>query len=200
MRAMFLAVVLLASGCRGEESVTAVKDKAEPKPKKAPKKAPEKLAEPLKHRATAEACSRVDAPATTSTHAKQAPGTPCLTATDCGFLSRCVGGHCRTDQCYADSDCKSEKSVCACDPMNHGHRCLPSDCQVDADCGPGGFCSPSFGLQCGSYHGVLSYHCHTPKDDCLNDSDCRKESSSYGYCAFEPKSGHWICGTAECDG
>lgn len=197
MRALFLAVVLLAAGCRGEESVTAVPEKAKEKAKKPPKKAPEKLLEPRKHRATAEACSRVDGPAT-ATHAKHAPGTPCLTATDCGFLSRCVGGHCRTDQCYTDSDCKSELSVCACDPMDHGHRCLPSDCQVDADCGPGGFCSPSFGLHCGSYHGVLSYHCHTPKDDCLDDSDCKK--SGYGYCAFESKSGHWICGKQECDG
>jgi hypothetical protein len=56
-----------------------------------------------------------------------------------------------------------------------------SNCQVDSDCGPGGFCSPSrfdinssvdaIGVLGGGM--ILSgYFCHTSEDYCVNDSDC----------------------------
>ena len=185
---------LFALSCRGPtDDAVATTDKT--KPPKKPKV--EKQGEaPKEHRATATRCSSDDVPTTPT---KMSAGTPCKTRADCKASARCVSGYCRNDSCHEDSDCKG-KAVCACDPMGRGHRCLESDCRVDADCGPGGFCSPSFGLACGSYHGVLSYHCHTKDDDCVNDEDCRKKGATYGYCAFEPKSGHWVCGTSECDG
>ncbi len=200
-------LLFLALSCRGP-SDDAVATKDETKLTKKPPKIEKKLKEPLRHRATPVACPTGDVTKPVVTHAKMSPGRVCKSAADCGPSARCVTGYCHDDQCYQDSDCVAwlaaqkvpGKSVCECDPMGHGHRCLVSDCKTDGDCGPGGFCSPSFGLSCGSYHGVLSYHCHTQKDDCLNDDDCKKDGSSYGYCAFEPKSGHWICGYGECDG
>ena len=60
-----------------------------------------------------------------------------------------------------------------------------SDCRVDADCGPGGFCSPSqFDQWCGP-----TYHCHQPSDTCIDVSDCIGTG-----CNFDPQSGHWACG------
>ncbi len=47
---------------------------------------------------------------------------------------------------------------------------------------------------------MIGHQCHTAKDECLDDDECKKPGSSYGYCAFEPKSGRFICGTSECDG
>lgn len=194
------------AACRGEGPTAIADDPTKTKPK-APSKpttedaaspAPRKADAPKRHRAVAVACSRLDG-APVVGHAKMAPGPPCATGKDCGPSSRCVYGHCRKDDCYADADCKAGE-VCGCDPLDRGHRCLPSGCRVDADCGPGGWCSPTFGLQCGSFHGVIGHQCHTAKDECLDDDECKKPGSSYGYCAFEPKSGRFICGTSECDG
>jgi hypothetical protein len=62
-----------------------------------------------------------------------------------------------------------------------------SDCRVDADCGPGSFCSPSTS-QSGSWCG-LTYHCHTARDACLDDSD-----RAVSTCNFDYQQGYWACG------
>ena len=76
-------------------------------------------------------------------------------------------------------------------PRIRGESTMPnycvsgSDCRVDADCGPGGFCSPSqFDQWCGP-----TYHCHRPSDICIDDSDCIGTG-----CNFDSQSGHWSCG------
>ncbi len=195
-RAMLLLVVV---SCRGPSTDAIATNEEKNLPKKPPKVDEKPSVPPKKHRANAAACATEDAPSTTATYGRPGAGPACTTKADCKPSSRCVGGHCRTDECQQDGDCKGT-AVCACDPMNQGHRCLESDCRVDADCGPGKFCSPSFGLDCGAYHGVLSYRCHTKDDVCRDDEDCQKNGATYAYCAFEPKSGHWVCGHSMCKG
>jgi hypothetical protein len=78
---------------------------------------------------------------------------------------------------------------------------VPGNCRVDADCGPGGYCSPTVDSGCGSFYGVQGYYCHTPADECVNDRDC----PGYGtpeapYCAYSTTVGHWVCGTGHCAG
>ena len=66
-----------------------------------------------------------------------------------------------------------------------------SNCRVDADCGPGGFCSPSnldTIIQCWGPCGT-GYFCHTPKDSCLDGNDCNGSSGCY----LDPTSQSWMC-------
>ena len=62
----------------------------------------------------------------------------------------------------------------------------PSNCRVDADCGANGFCSPG---QSHEWCGTL-YACHTPNDECANDSDCAADT----HCDFSTAVKHWLCG------
>jgi hypothetical protein len=71
--------------------------------------------------------------------------------------------------------------------------CLGGNCRVDADCGPGGYCSPSFG-SCGAYAGVVGYYCHTAKDKCVDDAECASD------CRYDTIMGAWACGTSSCAG
>jgi hypothetical protein len=59
-----------------------------------------------------------------------------------------------------------------------------SNCEVDSDCGSGGYCSPSF-ASC-----QQGYFCHTASDTCTDDGDCR----SGEFCVFNMTAGHWLCG------
>ena len=68
--------------------------------------------------------------------------------------------------------------------------CYPAGCRVDADCGPGGYCSPSPTLGCCG--GPSGFHCHTPQDSCLNDSDCADGGL---FCLFVQTA--WHCGTPQ---
>jgi hypothetical protein len=95
---------------------------------------------------------------------------------------------CSYDACFGDADCPAGVP-CDCRQSaasSDANRCLGgSSCRVDADCGFGGYCSPSkFGQWCGSY-----YCCHTPDDKCVDDSDC----TGVG-CNFDTKVGYWACG------
>ena len=74
-----------------------------------------------------------------------------LTST-AGTNGRCVeqGGGiafcgCTYDTCVDDAACPTGQT-CAChgSPYNGGgNSCVPGNCRVDTDCGPGGYCSPS---------------------------------------------------------
>lgn len=121
-------------------------------------------------------------------------GGRCQKDSDChGVNGRCgsfaFGGMlaCSYDECFSDSDCggrvpcECRASVSSADP----NVCLTgSNCRVDSDCGPGGYCSPSIeGLS-------TAYYCHTPDDTCANDSDCPMNQPT---CALDTISGHWGC-------
>jgi hypothetical protein len=109
--------------------------------------------------------------------------------------------HPRGRQCFKDGDCGG-KGTCNCD--TRGNYCLPGNCRVDADCGKGGFCSPSWAL-C-SLHGPyrpLGYYCHTAADECMRDEDCpRPKKEGYGpsstRCTYSQPLGRWTCMSEIC--
>jgi hypothetical protein len=123
---------------------------------------------------------------------------------------------CSYDQCTNDADCARNKPCeCRSAPGDTGpNRCLEaSSCRVDADCGPGGYCSPSLlatfcvctsvdycktlgdtatcspgACSCGDSCGH-GYFCHTPSDSCLDDADCSGGTT----CNFDLAHLNWIC-------
>jgi hypothetical protein len=157
---------------------------------------------PQKHRPSATACDNarpMDDPMVPD-------GGPCRDHVDCteGQNGRCSligrgGWSCTYDECFTDADCGAPGGVCACDGSSSNadnNVCLSGNCKTDADCGAAGFCSPTFG-SCGGYSGVVSYYCHTPQDECVDDADC---GGPAGYCAYVPAAGHWKCSNAHCVG
>jgi hypothetical protein len=127
-------------------------------------------------------------------------------------------GLCTYDDCLDDSGCGASVP-CECrasDASGVANTCQKtSDCRVDADCGPGGFCSPSVvGAFCqcqGSpalcdasarcYVGATEtpclcgdncghgYYCHTPADACTDDEDCAADET----CNYDRVLGRWTC-------
>jgi hypothetical protein len=122
---------------------------------------------------------------------------------------------CSYDECTNDADCADNKP-CECRVTTGAvtpNRCVTaSNCRVDADCGPNGFCSPSLlddfcactsvdycktlGDTCSSSSGMCAcgdscghgYFCHTPADTCLDDADC-----ATGTCNFDLAHQSWLC-------
>jgi hypothetical protein len=73
-------------------------------------------------------------------------------------------------------------------PWFHGN------CRVDADCGAGGYCSPSRG-RCGVFNG---FYCHTSADTCVDPTlDCGSCGIS---CVYTPTVGAFVCGGVVCNG
>jgi len=135
----------------------------------------------------------------------------CKQDVDCTDLfldGPCVNGACADiDHCMHDSDCPGSTDVCSCYPQtlvmggfSYGNACVAGNCRTDADCGPGGFCSPTVDPQCGGYRGVQGYDCHTCEDTCVDDTDCGDGKPGSPYCAYDPTVGHWTCGTGVCAG
>jgi hypothetical protein len=92
-----------------------------------------------------------------------------------------------------DTDCPTGE-VCACHEAPYangqGNTCMPGNCRVDSDCGPGGYCSPSFApMGCG---GLGGYYCHTPADQCVNDNDCTG-SNGPSACSYSSSAKAWHC-------
>ncbi len=87
--------------------------------------------------------------------------------------------------CLSDSDCSSGQ-VCLCqDPVG---KCVPANCQSDANCA-NGYCSTyDYSPGCGG----VAFACTTPRDECQTGSQC-----STGYCSLAPD-GHRTCVTAGC--
>lgn len=165
---------------------------------------------PRQHRATRAACP-TDRPPSTCTGG----GAPaaCTVDGDCtmGRNGRCVGNphdgcRCNYDTCSDDSACMTG-GPCACRLSTRGaagaNVCLPGNCQIDADCGAGGYCSPTFG-SCGEYSGVVGYRCHTPQDECVDDEDCAGVDAGFlgqrPYCMYAQEVGHWRCSNSACAG
>jgi hypothetical protein len=83
------------------------------------------------------------------------------------------------------------------------------ECRIDADCGPGGYCSPSqVGVLCVCPSPALcdpgpcgsgscacgdacghAYYCHTSRDACIDDSDCGPEAT----CNYDKLEKRWTC-------
>jgi hypothetical protein len=126
-----------------------------------------------------------------------------------GTNGRCIvngnaGPHCDYDMCFTSSDCASGKS-CGCGDLTSesANVCVPSNCSVDTDCGPEGYCSPTLDETCGPYGGEYAgVYCHTPQDECFNDSDCGADGASFGssYCVYFLETGKWACHTGQCAG
>ncbi len=129
--------------------------------------------------------------------------TDCTSHDDCtaGRNGRCsnLGRNyaCTYDACFSDSDCNG--GVCGCNAgwRSDANKCMRGNCQVNADCGPGGYCSPSFGT-CGNYVGAEFYYCHTPQDECIDDEDCGQPG--FQYCAFDELAKRWQCKDSHCAG
>jgi hypothetical protein len=133
-------------------------------------------------------------------------GTPqpghCFVDSDCagaGLNARCIrDGHgpascvCTFDACIYDSACPAGQ-ICACREdkymFGRGNTCVPSNCRVDSDCGPGSWCSPTLASGCG---GIGGYYCHTPSDECTTDCECTMSDPSL-YCAYDTTRGRWSC-------
>jgi hypothetical protein len=172
---------------------------------------------PVKHRPSAVACS-TDRPAGVCAVAMaagaSAPTPACTKDSDCtaGSNGRCLElGHvavcsCSYDMCTTDADCTQTGGPCACRPdaqsivaptSTASNTCLAGDCRVDADCGAGGYCSPSLG-SCGNYLGVTGYYCHTSADACIDDADCTAHGG--GDCRYNDTKKAWDCETSQCAG
>jgi hypothetical protein len=146
-------------------------------------------------------CSTPAAPGNCPIQGGPGPGN-CTSDSSCtaGVNGRCAeqGGGvlycaCTYDTCMHDTDCATGKT-CACHGSPYaggdGNTCMPGDCRVDADCGAGGYCSPSYDVSsCGSLGG---YYCHTPKDLCVDDADCQGTSGP-AVCTYVTTSGRWEC-------
>jgi hypothetical protein len=118
----------------------------------------------------------------------------CTQDSDCtaGTNGRCLNYHrtvCSYDDCFSDSDCRGVEP-CQCRPsatsMFPNYCVIGSNCRLDSDCGPNGFCSPSMSDCMGTPSG---YFCHTPQDTCVNDSDCSNPQT----CEYDKQSYHWSC-------
>jgi hypothetical protein len=124
---------------------------------------------------------------------------------DAGINGRCAGYlgpagcGCTYDQCVGDIDCPAGQT-CACHGAPYmfgsGNMCVPGNCHVDADCGTGGYCSPSPALPCNMngrdlFCQGVGYYCHTPKDECVDDSDC--QGVGFAGCVYDPSPGYWKC-------
>jgi hypothetical protein len=160
---------------------------------------------PLVHRATREDCDAVR-PAANEGRPEADPALNCGTDADCaeGVRGRCEdfrgSAMCTYDECTADAEC-TNGGPCGCELAfwSDANTCLAGNCQVDADCGGEGYCSPSMG-DCGSYAGVIGYWCHTPEDACTDDADCADPEQGAGYCAYSPETSSWSCSYSNCVG
>ncbi len=170
---------------------------------------PEVLPEPDNHRPMAISCDR-ERPFTPIELGEFPSEGRCTTHEECtaGINGRCSLGrgsyYCSYDRCFEDSDCGS--NVCACNRIYEADTnvCVHGNCQVDADCGEGGWCSPNF-LDCGSYRVLTAYWCRTPEDTCLRNSDCVDPDrvvpdGGPGYCMFSQTVGRWECSYSQCAG
>lgn len=154
---------------------------------------------PTVHRPTAASCVGVHSPSEPS-NIVYPESSRCTKHADCtdGVNGKCVGGigmagnmySCVYDQCATDADCDAGK-MCYCTAATPA-RCLSvGNCQTDGDCGGGPFsyCSPSMSWDCGGYRPIDGYHCHTPLDTCMDNSDC----TGTDYCNFDVYEARWRC-------
>ncbi len=136
----------------------------------------------------------------------------CTSDGDCtgGLNGRCLQSiaacntACSYDECATDSDCPGNVP-CSCRSSasdSAPNACLGgSNCRIDADCGPRGYCSRgTLGDRCNGHAFICQlncghgYFCHTSKDTCGDDTDC----TNGGVCAYDLDSRSWTCGGYTC--
>lgn len=149
---------------------------------------------PAMHRATAAACAPLGPDASCS--ADGGAKGECATNSDCtGAVNpRCAVYPprgicvCQADDCQSDIDCPAfgdhGAGVCTCHSASL-NTCVDGACHADADCGPHGYCSPTFD-PCSKE--LTGYFCHTPDDTCTDDADCPGTP-----CIFLPMESQWRC-------
>ncbi|MDB4933488.1 MAG: hypothetical protein JWP87_460 [Labilithrix sp.] len=100
---------------------------------------------------------------------------------------------CSYDTCFDDSACSGKVCTCRESPAsNAANRCSAGNCTIDANCGAGGYCSPSVDPDKTNY-GITGWWCHTRKDTCADDADCTSSTNTNAKCAYDPSSAHWAC-------
>jgi hypothetical protein len=156
---------------------------------------------PVNHRPDGSTCPQQRGPGTLTPGCDYDAGfgnATCKHDSDCtkGTNGRCVvppyvplacSTTCSYDECFSDSDCTGNvPCICRTSPTDYGANVCEgfSKCRVDADCGPGGYCSPSGVENCNT-----GYFCHTPSDACIDDVDC----GHGGTCNYDPTAAHWRC-------
>ncbi len=115
----------------------------------------------------------------------------------CGYDSATSRDKCTYDACLADGDCAAGE-VCICrNEFSATLRqawptvCAKGNCVVDANCGPGGYCSPNTVVR-GCNSGLEGWYCHTKLDRCIDDADCYY-GGLYGKCQYDRVAGYWAC-------
>ncbi|MGH7440564.1 MAG: hypothetical protein ACRENE_33150 [Polyangiaceae bacterium] len=197
---LFLSALVLCGGC---SSTSSSNGGALPDSGCSANAAPPGARVPSEHRATAATCSpsacggaSLDAAPACSTDLDCNPdsGVPSYTT------ARCLNGSCTLDTCFADRDCAANE-VCLCASTYYGGNachtnvCIPAQCHVDSDCGPGGYCVATIGY-CGSPEG---YYCTKPTDPCIDPStDCSCKSSVNGLsapaaCSYDAAVRQFVC-------
>jgi hypothetical protein len=102
---------------------------------------------------------------------------------------------CSYDECFVDSDC-GPRVPCECRDTgiaDSPNVCLSaSNCALDSDCPPPGFCSPS---PVPGESPSIGFFCHTAGDTCADDGDCQSPSPGLfvSTCRFDMTSGAWRC-------
>ena len=149
---------------------------------------------PAIHRATAAACSHDRGPGDFDTMIMSAQ---CSSDAECtmGTNGRCLttkvaarNNYCSYDTCFTDAECGG--MVCTCREFpNDANRCEPGNCKVDADCGVGGYCSPSADPDKTNF-GTTGWWCHTASDTCADETDCTGNGEK---CVYDPTLSHWTC-------
>ncbi len=153
---------------------------------------------PLLHRPAPVDCSHTRGPGDadpTLTFAACTADSDCTADTN-GRCLVSMGGaytnYCSYDGCFVDTDCSGATPVCRCrETSNDANVCVGGNCVVDADCGPGGYCSPSRQFDRINY-GVAGYYCHTPGDTCIDDADCETDGGT-AKCAYSTTDMRWEC-------
>lgn len=149
--------------------------------------------EPLHHRTGAPACvaTRTSPEPVISASTTRADCTANAQCKD-GRNGRCVVARstasCVYDACTNAAECPGV-AVCECADVN---LCVASGCLKDADCGGGGYCSPS---SCATGNGAPHF-CHTTDDECIDDADCG--AGGVNVCRYQPGSRTWRCMTNDC--
>lgn len=170
---------------------------------------------PTNHRPQSMACPEERAPGLANVAGTCTQDSECSDGTNGRCISPNVVGPmgqsgCSYDYCLVDSDCAAN-APCLCreaPTSSDPNYCLTeSNCRIDSDCGPGGFCSPSLFYVDVTVHSVpvsgsgmagFGYFCHTPRDLCVNDSDCDttdclpEQGCGWMACGYSSR-GRWDC-------
>ena len=169
---------------------------------------------PTDHRPTATTCTGDRPPGISAADSAHFSG-DCRSDADCtaGKNGRCELEAlsklvCTYDECAADSDCSAGVCTCRNDAHFGANTCFHGDCTTDADCGSS-YCSPSgttIQSNCMTTAtgpvpaSAFGYFCHSPADECVDDSDCGPDAHFSDVCAFQSETRKWVCLKLRCSG